>query len=219
MKPFDTIIFDLDGTLTDSGPGVVNSIKHALTKFDIDIPEDEKLYRFIGTPLVDSFKKYYSFSNEQAELAVKYYREYFTEKGIYENSLYPGIHDLLKNLHEFGCCLNIATLKPKIYTDRVLQHFGIADYFTHSLGPELDETQKDKIQIISELLTLLNQTNKNRCVMIGDTKYDVLAARQNGIYSIAVTYGYGSNDELIAASPDFLAFDVDVLAGILLDGS
>ncbi len=205
MKGINYVFFDLDGTLTDPGEGITNSVAFALKKFGIEETDKTKLYRFIGPPLIDSFIKYYGFDSEKAKTAVDYYREYYSVKGIFENILYEGIPSLLEKLKNEGKKIVLATSKPVKFAEEILRHFGILKYFSFVAGATMDETLTKKEEVIEYALHSLNITDTAEVIMIGDRKYDILGARKLGIKSIAVQYGYGSEEELRASCPDYTA--------------
>ena len=138
---YDFILFDLDGTLTDPGVGITNSVAYALRKWGIEVEDRKELYTFIGPPLSASFAKYYGFSEEDSLKCVDYYREYFGDIGIFENEVYDGIHDLLTHLKETGKTLVLATSKPEQYAKRILEHFDLAKYFDYVSGASMDESR------------------------------------------------------------------------------
>jgi len=213
-KPYTTILFDLDGTLTDPKVGITRSVQYALSKFGLQAdPED--LVPFIGPPLHESFQKFFSFDREQSMQAVAYYREYYSERGIYENAVYPGITAMLKRLREQGRDLAVATSKPTFFAEQVLKHFKLDGFFTVVAGSNLDGTRTDKTEVIRFALQQLPSPLPGRTVMVGDRKYDVSGARNCGIDAIAVTYGYGSPAELAQASPTYLARSVEELSRLL----
>lgn len=214
--PYNTILFDLDGTLTDSGLGVIKSIKYALSQFDIHENDLNKLLLFIGSGLEESFRSIYSFSADKARQAVDYYREYFAARGIYENDVYTGIPELLDDLFEYECRMAVATLKPKIFADRVLRYFEIDGYFERVIAPSLAETEIDKTEIIARALEIISPHNLTRTVMIGDRKHDINGAQTAGIDSIAVTYGYGDLQELQKAGATHLVESVEDLKKLLI---
>ncbi|MCF7811393.1 HAD-IA family hydrolase [bacterium] len=216
MSIYKTILFDLDGTLTDSAQGVTNSIRYALSKFDITEDDPKKLLRFIGSGLDDSFRDIYSFSDQQASDAVDYYREYFREIGINEHTIYPGIKDLLSDLSEQGCRLCTATLKPKIFTEIILKHYNIFDLFEVIGAPELDEKRINKSVIIKRVLEKLSDVRLSETVMVGDRDHDIEGAKENGITGIAVRWGYGSEEEIRNSNPDYIAGNVQGLRDILM---
>lgn len=217
MEHCNTILFDLDGTLTDSKIGITKCAQYALSKFGIIEEDLNKLVSFIGPPLMDSFMELYSFTMEEAKQAVVFYRERFTEKGIFENALYPGVEDMLKSLKERGLKLIIATSKPTVYTQIILDHFNISNYFDFIVGSELDGTRTRKDEVIRYAVSLLDRTNKENMVMVGDRKHDILGAKVNGIKSIGVAYGFGSEEELTAAGATYIVRTVDELKNLLLD--
>lgn len=189
------LLFDLDGTLTDSAPGIIHSAMYALKAFGIDAnPED--LRKFIGPPLSESFMEFYGFSSEKAELAVKKYREYFSDRGIFENKPYPQIEKTLISLKTAGKRLLVATSKPEPFAKRILDHFSLSTYFEGITGSELDGTRGSKAEVIACALERAGVSDKQTAVMIGDRKHDILGAQKNNLSSIGVLYGYGSREEL-----------------------
>jgi phosphoglycolate phosphatase len=211
---YDVILFDLDGTLTDPALGIVRSIQYALAKFDLVEDDTDKLKLFIGPPLIDSFRKSYGFSEAEARQAVEYYREYFSTTGIYENFIYPGIPTLLERLHS-GRRLFVATSKPTVFARRIVEYFGIGHFFADVVGSNLDGTRCAKAEIIEHIMAALPRVSKKKVVMVGDREYDVIGAHANNIASIAVTYGYGTADELEKALPGSMAQSVEQLGKLL----
>lgn len=212
---YQTILFDLDGTLTDSGIGITNSVMYALEKFGIHVSDQAELYSFIGPPLVESFERYYGFDHQQAEQAVSYYREYFSRKGIYENRPYDGIKELLADLKDSGKVLLVATSKLEKFAGEVLMYFGLYDYFDAVAGSSLDGTRIKKGEIITYALDNAGAAGRESAIMVGDREHDILGAKEAGIDSLGVLYGYGSREELAMAGADFLAEDVGSVAEIL----
>ena len=198
------MLFDLDGTLTDPGLGITNSVMYALRKFGVDVPERSQLYPFIGPPLKDSLRSCYGFSDEQCELAVTYYREYFKKKGMFENEVYDGIHDLLTRLKASGRSLIVATSKPEVFAVDILRHFDLYKYFDFVAGATLNDVRNKKADIIRYALESCGIA-KSSAVMIGDRKHDMIGAKENGLDSIGVLYGYGTYDELKTAGATMLA--------------
>jgi len=203
MNNFDIYLFDLDGTLTDPAEGITNSVAYALNKFGITVESREELYKFIGPPLVNSFMEYYGFDKEKAFLAVETYREYFRDKGIFENKLYDDIPLVLEKLQQDGKIIVLATSKPEEFAIKILKHFGLFEYFDLICGATMDEKRSEKSDIIKYALKKLNAPIE-KCVMIGDRCYDILGAKENGIASIGVTYGYGSLEELKNSGADYI---------------
>lgn len=215
---FNYIFFDLDGTLTDSGIGIISSVKYALKKYGIEEENSDKLKRFIGPPLTDSFMEYYGFDLCRAKEAVEYYREYYSEKGMYENELYSGIKELLAGLKEKSKIVLLTTSKPKFYAEKILKYFGIEGYFDFVIGSNLDGTLSDKKEIIDEALKISGtELKKESVVMVGDRKFDIEGANYNGIKSIAVLYGYGSYEELEKAGADYKAASVEEINKIIFN--
>ena len=202
---FQNILFDLDGTLTDPGIGITNSVMHALRKHGIEVSDRSELYAFIGPPLKDSFMKYYGFSEEDAVRAIDEYREYFRPHGIFENEVYPGIPELLQQLKADGKRLILATSKPDEFSISIMKHFGLYDYFSFFSCATMSEKKVTKPEIIQYALDELEITDLDSCVMIGDREHDILGANAVGIRSIGVLYGYGSREELEEAGAAYLA--------------
>ena len=212
------IFFDLDGTLTDPGIGITNSVMYALEKFRIEVPDRKVLYKFIGPPLMQSFEKFYGFDKEQAEHAVDLYREYFGDRGIFENQVYDGIEELLKKLKAQGKIVGLATSKPEIYAGQILEHFGLDKYFDLLSGSMMNGERTDKGEVISWALQLLKKKQEYTAadvVMIGDREHDMIGAVKNHISSIGVLFGYGSREELTGAGADVVASSVDELFELL----
>lgn len=200
---FKYLLFDLDGTLTDQGLGITNSIMYALQKFGIKVEDRTSLYKFIGPPLRDSFEAFYGFSREDSELAVQYYRENYKEKGLYENEVYDGIEELLIQLKERDKSLLVATSKPEPFAIRILQHFNLYNYFDFVAGATMDEARNKKADVIQYAMESFN-IEKSSAIMIGDREHDIIGAKENNLDSIGVLYGYGSHDELKNAGAMFL---------------
>lgn len=199
------LLFDLDGTLTDPGLGITNSVMYALEKFDIKVEDRTTLYKFIGPPLRDSFETFYGFSGEKSELAVQYYREYYKEQGLYENEVYEGIVDLLMQLKEQGKSLIVATSKPENFAIEILQHFKLYDYFDFVAGATMDKTRNEKADIIKYAMESCNISEKSSSIMIGDREHDIIGANENELDSIGVLFGYGSLEELQRAGATYIA--------------
>ncbi len=200
----DPILFDLDGTLTQSGPGIIASVRYALVKMGAPALGDEPLGRFIGPPLHDSFRDICGFDPHQVDLAIAAYREYYATRGQYENSVYDGIVELLGSLREAGRTLAVATSKAEVFAESILGHFDLTRYFDTIVGSELDGRRTAKADIITEALTRLGAP-ADRTVMIGDRSHDVHGALTVGVRSIGVLWGYGDDVELAGAGADALA--------------
>lgn len=214
---YEYILFDLDGTLTDPKEGIVNSILHSLKYYpDIVVPSRDELCEFIGPPLANSYMRHFGMDDHTASEAVEHYREYFRDTGIFENELYKGVPELLSELCAKGKKLILATSKPDIFAKKILQHFGVSEYFAHVCGSTLDGTFVEKKDIIAKVIADLPPVTKNNTVMIGDRSFDVIGAKSNGIRCIGVTYGYGSGKELLDAGAFAIVKSVDELGTLLL---
>lgn len=219
MKKY--LLFDLDGTLTDPGVGITTCVQYALKSFGIEEPDLGKLERFIGPLLRDSFMEFYGFSAEQAEEAVAKYRERFQDTGIFENEVYAGIPQMLKNLQSKGLFLAVASSKPQVFVERILEHFDLRKYFSVVVGSELDGSRESKDEIVQEALNRLfayKPIQRGQVYMIGDRRFDVEGARALGIESVGVAYGYGSMEELKEAKADYIVRSVEELEKFLLRG-
>ncbi|WP_426350940.1 HAD hydrolase-like protein [Alloiococcus sp. CFN-8] len=192
------ILFDLDGTLTDSQEGITKSVQHALKYFDIIEEDLSKLICFIGPPLKDMFCEKYGFSEEVALMAIERYRERFSELGWAENALYPGVKETLEKLKAKGLILAIASSKPEFFVNKIVEHFGIKDYFNAIVGSELDGTRINKCEVVEEAIRRLGLTSEDRqlSVLVGDKIHDVEGAHSSGIHCIGASYGFGTDEEL-----------------------
>ena len=213
---FDYIFFDLDGTLTDPALGITNSFIHAIKYFGLEIPSYETLCSFIGPPLPETFKTQFGFSDEKAEEGVKKYREYFAEKGLFENSVYPGIPELLSDLQGSGKKLVVATSKPEEYSVRIIEHFGLSKYFENVCGSLMDESRSKKDEVIEYAIERNGIKDRSKILMIGDRKHDIIGAKKCNLAACGVLFGYGSLEELEKAGADFIAKDIPQLRSILL---
>ena len=209
----DPILFDLDGTLTASGPGILASVRHALTTLGVAVPADDVLDRFIGPPLLDSFQQLCGLDQERAWGAVRAYREYFATRGQFENSVYEGVPELLGRLAADGRVLAVATSKPEVYARSILAHFGLTGHFPVVVGSELDGRRTAKAEVIAEVLDQLGQSLA--AVMVGDRSHDVLGALACGLPCIGVRWGYGSAAELSGAGAVALAATPGELGALL----
>lgn len=209
------ILFDLDGTITDPKTGITKSVEYSLRSFGIHVGDLDELLPFIGPPLRDSYKNFYSFSDVDAEKAVAKYREYFTDRGIFENILYPGMDDLLQTLYEAGKTLAIATSKPEVFAKTILKHFDINKYFSFVSGSELDGRRSAKSEVIRYALDNLPAAPVGCAIMVGDRENDIIGAKAVGMDSIGVLYGYGSQKELEDCKADYIAKSVPDLLNLL----
>ena len=195
--PMSAIYFDLDGTLTDPKPGITGSIQYALQKLDLPVPSQDELTWCIGPPLRGSFVTMLG-GEKLADLAVSFYRERFADVGLYENSLYPDIKDVLTTLGHSRRRMFVATSKPGIFAERIIDHFGLTGCFERVFGSELDGTRVHKTDLLAYALEAAG-VNASQALMIGDRSHDMIGAKNNGMGAIGVLYGYGSEEELIGA--------------------
>lgn len=209
MRKYDFILFDLDGTITDPGEGITNSVAYVLQNYGIPVPPRQELYKFIGPPLKDSFIEYYGLTPENAQKGVYIYREYFDRQGIFENKIIPGATELLSKLKANGYTLVLATSKPEPAAKRILEHFDFSKYFDYACGADLEGKLENKADVIRYALETAGASNPSRAIMIGDRKHDVEGAIANGLDSIGVTFGYGSREELANAKATFIASSFD----------
>ena len=196
--PYSNYLFDLDGTLTDPGVGIKNSIRYALNKRGLPNLTEAELDCFIGPPLLDSFGRYCHVSAEEAGTLLIAYREYFSTKGLFENSVYDGIPEALEALRAKGARLYVATSKPEPFARQILEHFDLAKHFTFIGGSTMDETRTDKADVIAYVLEEAGLLPEES-VMIGDRIYDLRGGRACGLSTVGVLYGYGSREELAEA--------------------
>lgn len=237
---YEYILFDLDGTLTDSKPGITRCVQHALYKMGIEEPDLDKLVPFIGPPLLDSFHEFYGFDEQQGKQAIGYYRERFNAVGIFENEVYPGVENLLADLKASGKKLAVASSKPEVYVERILEHFGLRAYFDVVVGSGLDGSRMRKEEVVEEALRCLlpeqlfremmdrksrsaDSRMAEKCdgkyhdavVMVGDRRFDVEGAREYQIASVGVDYGYALPGELAKAGADVIVETVEELGKAL----
>lgn len=197
-----TILFDLDGTLTDSGEGIINCVIYALERFGLPIPSRDSLRYFVGPPLHESFIKQ-GVPAERAEEAVAIYRERYIPIGMFENSPYSGVRELLNKLKADGHSLYVASSKPEWMCVQILEHFDLAKYFTQICGATMDTSRTNKEAVIAYLIHKNGRTDN--MVMVGDTKFDVIGAKIHGIPCIGVSWGYGTVTEMRDAGAAFIA--------------
>jgi phosphoglycolate phosphatase len=192
-----TILFDLDGTLVDSGPGITKCAQYALDHFGIHEPETEKLAFFVGPPLMNTFMEHYGFSEEQAKQAVAKYRERYHKTGIFECELYPDVEEVLATFKEKGYRTALASSKPESSCKKILEHFSILSYFDEVTGAEMNGPRNEKVDVLIEALRRMEK-KPEECVLIGDTRFDAIGAAKLNMECIGVSYGYGTAEELLA---------------------
>lgn len=211
------IFIDLDGTITDSQEGITKSIQYALRKMGINIEDLNSLRRHIGPPLRDSFMEYYNFDKDKLEEVVKYYREYYVEKGIFENEVYAGMKEMFEKLSSTGKKLIVATSKPEVFAKRIMEHFDLAKYFTEICGSSMDGSREKKGDVIRYALEKNHITELEQVVMVGDRFHDIVGAKENELDSIGVLYGFGNRKELEEAGAGQIAETVKDLEEILMN--
>lgn len=201
---YKVVLFDLDGTLVDPVVGITNSIIHAFKKYNMEVKDRSELLKFIGPPLADSFQEFYGFSKEKAWEAMGFYREYYSVKGVFENTLYDGIEEMLKTLKEHGYVIGLATSKPEPFARLIIESFKLTKYFDYIAGASFDDSRHQKEQVVEYALQTLNVTNPSEALMVGDRKFDVIGARINNMDCVGVLYGYGSEEELQEANAKYI---------------
>jgi phosphoglycolate phosphatase len=207
------IFFDLDGTLTDSKPGITRSIQYALDKLGHDVPSEDDLTSYIGGGLLDCFEELTG-DRQLSVTAVRLFRERYADVGLFENSVYPKIHETLEALNTSGHRLFIATSKLSVSAQRIVEHFGLAGSFDRVFGSELDGTLADKTELLRHALRETGVSSRE-AIMIGDRMYDMIGARKNEMTAVGVLYGYGDRDELIAAGAHHISATPLELLGIV----
>ena len=213
---FQTILFDLDGTLTDPAEGITNSVVHSLTYYGISIADKQELYDFIGPPLHESYMRRFGMDERTALEAIEHYREHFSVKGLLENEVYDGIEQMLQELQAAGKKLLVATSKPEIFSVQIMEHFGLAKYFTVIAGAPLHPPKGyGKADVIREALERAGITDLHNIIMVGDRKHDIIGAHKVGIPAVGVLYGYGDRAEHENCGADFIVSSVNDLAKLL----
>lgn len=218
---FNYILFDLDGTLTDPKLGITSSVQYALRALGIEEPSLDKLEPFIGPPLADSFREFYGLDEGQIETAIAKYRERFNDRGIYENEIYPGIAEMLAALKASGKKLSIASSKPTQFVERILDYFDIRIYFDVIVGSNMDGTRSKKEEVVEEALRQMLPSGmtpaekKAAVAMVGDRRFDIEGAREHGITSVSVSFGYAPEGELEQAGADYIVDTVNALLEVL----
>lgn len=194
MSRYKTLLFDLDGTLLDTAPGILSSIRFALG--ELGIPEPPDMWRFLGPPLFVSLKEFCGLDDEKAQEAVNIYRKkYSTDGELFKSSVFDGVEELLKELKAAGLTLAVATSKPEPFAKRLIEHFGLTDHFDFIGGSGLDNSRGSKGEVIEYVLEKLGQPDRGSALMIGDRRHDVLGAGECGIDCLYALWGYGSSEE------------------------
>lgn len=204
-----TILFDLDGTISDSFLGITKCVQYALRTQGIEVEDLHELTDFIGPPLILNFRKRYGFDDETIAFLVKKYRERFDKIGVFENELYPGVKEALASLQDRGYALVLASSKPEDACRIILEHHGILSYFTEVVGATLDSRISSKKEVLEEVLRRMDIQNPKECILIGDTIYDVEGAKDIGMDCIGVSYGFGRVEELERAGAYCICKDLE----------
>lgn len=207
-----TVLFDLDGTLTDSGEGIINCAAFALTELGYPVPTREEMRIFVGPPLWDTFE-HFGVPRALTDEAVRIFRSRYIPIGKFENTPYPGVRNLLEDLNEKGYPLYVATSKPEVTAVEILEHFDLARYFTRICGADLEKSRTTKEQVIRYLLDTANAAG--HLMMVGDTAYDVTGAKALGIPTIGVSWGYGEVEDMVSAGAAAIAHSTEELFTLL----
>ena len=214
MTGYTTLLFDLDGTLTDSTEGIIRCLDHALEQMGFDIPEDKN--KFLGPPLYSSFAEFCGMNEEQVREAVRIFRERYSTVGLFENRVYEGIPEMLERLKNGGKRLMVATSKPDVYAVRIFERFGLAQFFEFVGGTDINGTRNNKDDVIEYVFDKCNITDRSKVLMIGDRRHDVLGAHKTGIKCMGILWGFGSAEELTEAGADYIAATPQEAADMLL---
>ena len=216
MKLYTYILFDMDGTLIDSAPGILSAVRYAQKALSLPTLPEEKLLGFLGPPLKAAFMDIYGLSESEAEDATKAFRVYYGETGLFQCKLYDGVCQLLGDLQTAGKKLYIATSKPSVYARKIAEQQGIAGFFTDIVGSHLDNTRSRKADVIRDIVSGLPKGSARACVMIGDKAQDIVGAKANGMDAIGVRYGFGTEEELRKERPATIVADVEALKHLLV---
>ena len=213
---YSTVLFDLDGTLTDPVQGICGSVRYALEKAGRPVGPIESYHKYIGPPLLRSFEVYANATPEEAQELLGYYRERFSTVGLFENEVYPGMPELLDRLCQAGKTMMVATSKPEVFARKILDHFQLAAYFSFVGGATLDGVRSTKEEVIDYVLKTKEVVSLSEVIMVGDRKFDILGAKHAGVSSVGCVYGYGSREELETAGADYVVDSIGELQNLLL---
>ncbi len=218
-QDFQYLLFDLDGTLTDSAPGIIGCVKYALTELSLPLPPENVLFEFIGPPLMDAFSKYCGLDEKTAKSAVEKYRERYSTIGLFENRVYDGVPEMLSSLSAAGKTLILATSKPKVFADRILEKFDLKKYFYETVGATFDGKINYKDEVIKAALKRCNIEDRSKAIMIGDRHHDIDAAKKLRLKTLGVLYGFSKPEELRNCGADMLAATLKEVVKLLLPES
>ena len=214
---WNTILFDLDGTLTDPAEGITKAVEAALNHYGITVADRAALHKFIGPPLDESFPEFYGFDAARTAEATEVFRAYFDRQGWRENIPYPGVEDMLRDLRAAGKRLLVATSKPEVFALRIMEHFGLAQYFDHICGAPMDNQEgAKKAAVIRDSLRRAGVEDLSTAVMVGDRRHDIDGARQAGLEAVGALWGYGDLQELEASHPVHIVESFDGLKKVLI---
>ena len=217
MLRYSTVLFDLDGTLTDSAFGITSSVRFALKELGVTEYDERVLYKFIGPPLIWSFKEFFGMSGERAQKGLELYRLDYNERGgKYRSTVYAGVEEALGRMREAGVKLAVATAKPEVTAKEVIEHFGLDKYFACVSGGNPDEKRCGKRDIILHAMELLGEKDRRRTLMVGDREYDMAGAREAGVRALGALYGFGSREELESAGAEAFAASPEEIADYVL---
>lgn len=208
------IIFDLDGTIIESGKGIIDSFKYSFEKMGMEIPSMKELESYIGPPLDDTFNNKFNFSEEESKKALGYYREFYSQKGKYECEVYDGIFELIKELSK-DHTLAVGTSKIQDSAIDILEYFGLADCFTFIGGSAIDKSRNTKAKVIEHVLKHIKNYEIENTYMIGDRFYDIEGAKRHGLKTIGVEWGYGGKEELLEAGADYVVANTKELKTLI----
>lgn len=214
---FDLILFDLDGTLTNPKEGITNCVKYALRHFGIEENDEATLLKFIGPPLYDSFRSIYGFSHDDANLCVEKYRERYSVTGLFENAVLDGAVEILSELKKAGKTTSLATSKPLVFAERIVEKYGLSEYLDYVIGADLKGGINYKDEVINEVLRRTKPSDLSKVVIVGDRRHDILGAKKCGIKSIGVKCGYAEENELEDAGADYIFENLQEVRDFLLN--
>ncbi len=216
MNNFDYVIFDFDGTIVDTGEGILKSLQYAFAAFRDEVPTLDDLQVFIGPPLHYSFTKFFNVSEEEVDVYIAKYRERYSDIGLYECKLYDGMLDLLKKLKENKIKVGVASSKPQIFIEKLLDHLDLIYYFDFLCGTTFDDCKHvGKKELVEKTMRNLGATENDKVIMIGDRYFDIDGGNEAGVYSCGIAHGYGDREEFQEHNADFIAMNISDLDGIL----
>lgn len=215
MPNYDIVLFDFDGTLVDTSEGIFKSLIYALESDGVPEPPESVLRKFIGPPIYDSFKNLFGYDEDKIQYMINKYRERYKVKGIYELEIYDGIVDLLKKLKENNIKVATASSKPRVFIERILEKFELAEYIDYIGGTDFDEKNNGKAAILLNSLEQLGCKDKSKAIMVGDRKFDIDGAKGAGIECIAVRYGFGNDEEFIRHGAEYIVDDAKGIEKII----